>query len=82
MKALVRTTMAAALLAAGYYGREWQDVIDRSMADPIGPYEITFYSNCAMKTNRRTGRIWVASKETNYQWLEMYGPKSVLAKKG
>jgi hypothetical protein len=82
MKNLLRTTMAAALLAAGYYGREWQDVIDRSVADPIGPYEITFYSNYLMKTHRRTGRVWMAHQQWNYQWVEFAGPKSPLAKKG
>jgi hypothetical protein len=82
MKTLLRTTMAAALLAAGYYGREWQDVIDRSVANPIGPYgvAITFYG--PVKTHLRTGRVWAASEASNWQWYEIAGPKSVLAKKG
>jgi hypothetical protein len=82
MKTLLRTTMAAALLAAGYYGREWQDVIDRSVKDPIGPYEITCYPEAFIKTHRRTGRIWLANKPSDFQWFEVCRAKSALAKKG
>jgi hypothetical protein len=79
MQTLLKTTMAAALLAAGYYGREWQEVIDRSMANPIGPYEITVAPTYFLKTHRRLGRIWIADKESNWQWLEVARPKGALA---
>jgi hypothetical protein len=82
MKTLLRTTMAAALLAAGYYGREWQDVIDRSVKDPIGPYEVIPYSTQLIKTHQRTGRIWIADQKWDFQWIEIAGAKKVLAKKG
>ena len=67
--------MAVALIAAGYYGREWQDVIDRSVANPIGPYQVTAHYAWVMKTHLRTGRIWAATEESKWQWYELFRAK-------
>jgi hypothetical protein len=56
---------------AGYYGREWQDVIDHNVANPIGPYEVRYASDGFIKTHPRTGRIWIASAGKVFQWVEL-----------
>jgi hypothetical protein len=56
-RALIILAMAGSALA-GYYGREAQDVIDRSAENPIGPYEIKGIEGNIIKVHTRTGRSW------------------------
>lgn len=72
----------ASTALAGYYGREWQDVIDRNAANPIGPYEVRWVDGGWMKTHPRTGRMWVFfAKKPDLQWVEFPQGKSIAAGK-
>jgi hypothetical protein len=73
-RTLIILAMAGSALA-GYYGREAQDVFDRSVKAPIGPYQATVTPlGQLVKTHTRTGRVWVLVRERKdserFVWVE------------